>query len=244
VIRLVFFDGSNACKTATLMLAHKRLDYEPVRIPPGAHAAYLKARGFPRMTAPAMTVDGRKVQGSREIARALEEIEQRWPLFPADPAKRTAVEEAERWGEDFQNAARRVFYCAMRRDPRGFNTVMGGQFSRPVEAGVRLATRGIIRAASFKHGAVDERGRADLERLPAFLDRIDGWLEEGLLGGDELNAADFQIAPSVRAMLLSEDLAPFAAERPAGAWALRVVPDYAGHVRAVLPPAWLEPLTR
>ena len=80
--------------------------------------------------------------------------------------------------------------------------------------------------------------------LQAALDQIDAWLAEGLLGGEELNAADFQIAPNVRAMLLSEDLAPFAAERPAGAWALRVVPDYAGHVRAVLPAAWLEPLRR
>ena len=244
MIRLVFFDGSNSCKTATLMFAHKRLDYEPVRVPPAFHAAYLKARGFPDTTVPAMTVDGRKVQGTRAISRELDAIEPRWPLFPADPAKREAVEEAERWGEDFQNAARRVFYCAIRRDPPAFNTVMGGQFSRPVEAGVKLATRGIIKAASWKHGAQDERGRGDLERLPELLDRIDGWLAEGLLGGEELNAADFQIAPSVRAMLLSEDLAPFAADRPAGAWALRVVPDYAGHVRAVLPATWLEPLRR
>jgi glutathione S-transferase len=244
VIRLFFFDGSNACKTATLMFAHKRVDYEPVRLPPAVHVGYLKARGFAATTVPAMTVDGRKVQGSRAISRELDTIEPRRPLFPGDPARRAAVEEAERWGEDFANAARRVFYCAMRRDPPAFNTIMGGQFSRPVEAGVRLATRGIIRAASLKHGAADERGREDLERLPGYLDRIDAWLEEGLLGGEELNAADFQIAPNVRAMLLSDDLAPFAAERPAGAWALRVVPDYAGHVRAVLPPAWLEPLRR
>lgn len=244
MIRLFFFDGSNACKTATLMLAHKGVGYEPVRLPPAFHVGYLKARGFPGTTVPAMTVDGRKVQGTREISKALDEVQPDPPLFPEDPRRRARVEEAEAWGEDFQNAARRVFYCCMRRDPSSFNTVMGGQFSRPVETAVKVATRGIIRAASLKHGAADERGRADLARLPSMLDQIDAWLAEGLIGGDELNAADFQIAPSVRAMSLSEDLAPFAAERPAGAWALRVVPDYAGHVRAVLPPAWLEPLTR
>lgn len=244
MIKLVFFDGSNSCKTATLMLAHKRLDYEPVRVPPAIHAAFVKAKGYPGTTVPAMEVGGRRVQGTRAISRELDVVEPRWPLFPADPEQRAAVEEAERWGEDLQNATRRVFYCAMRRDPPAFNSVMGGQFSRPVEAGVKLATRGIIKAASLRHSARDERGRADLERLPAFLDQIDAWLADGLLGGEELNAADFQIAPNVRAMLLSEDLAPFAAERPAGDWALRVVPDYAGHVRAVLPTEWLEPLRR
>ena len=33
------------------------------------------------------------------------------------------------------------------------------------------------------------------------LDRIDGWLSSGTLGGEQLNAADYQIAPNVRALL-------------------------------------------
>lgn len=82
----------------------------------------------------------------------------------------------------------------------------------------------------------------DLARLPAILDMIDAWIGEGLLDGETLNAADFQIAPQVRAMLFFEDLAPFVEYRPAASLAKRVVPEYAGHVGRVLPDEWLEPI--
>jgi hypothetical protein len=74
------------------------------------------------------------------------------------------------------------------------------------------------------------------------LDQIDAWIEEGLLGGEELNAADFQIAPNVSALLLAEDLAPFVRGRPAEAWAARVAPGYVGHIGRVAPADWLAPL--
>ena len=41
--------------------------------------------------------------------------------------------------------------------------------------------------------------RADLRSLPGHLDRIDGWLREGVLGGETVNAADLQIAPHLAA---------------------------------------------
>ena len=40
-----------------------------------------------------------------------------------------------------------------------------------------------------------------LAELPGMLDRIDGWIEAGVLNGDELNAADFMIAPSLHCSL-------------------------------------------
>jgi glutathione S-transferase len=90
--------------------------------------------------------------------------------------------------------------------------------------------------------ADDENVRADLAALPGLLQRIDDWIAEGVLGGAELNAADFQIAPSVRLAMTMMDLRPAIEARPAGQLALRVVPGYPGEVPPVLRPQWLEPL--
>lgn len=83
----------------------------------------------------------------------------------------------------------------------------------------------LVRLASGMHRASDDAGREDLALLPARLDQIDLWIEQGLLNGSELNAADFQIAPNISALLLFEDLVPFIAGRPAEALARRVAPD-------------------
>jgi glutathione S-transferase len=69
----------------------------------------LRLFGFPRRTVPALRLDGRRVQGSRQISAALEQLSAEPPLFPRDPARRREVEEAERWGDELlQPAARRI----------------------------------------------------------------------------------------------------------------------------------------
>ncbi len=106
----------------------------------------------------------------------------------------------------------------------------------------RMAAPAVIRLATGAQQATDEAGREDLALLPERLDRIDAWIDDGLLGSRELNAADFQIAPNIAAMLLFEDLARFIEGRPAAALARRVAPHYPGHVPPVLPHEWLAPL--
>jgi glutathione S-transferase len=64
----------------------------------------------------------------------------------------------------------------------------------------------------------------------------------GTIDGEQLNAADFQIAPSVRLAMTMQDLRPLIEERPAGRHARRVQPEIAGDFPPVLPAAWLEPL--
>ena len=60
---------------------------------------------------PALKIDGDKVQGSRQIARELERLRPEPPLFPADPEKRAAVEEAERFGdEELQHPIRQMLW--------------------------------------------------------------------------------------------------------------------------------------
>jgi glutathione S-transferase len=241
-VKLYMFPGSNAVYTARLMLEHKEIPYKTVKLLAGPHAFVLLGKGFATMAVPALKADGVRVQGTRWIARALDELEPARPLFPADPERRKAVQEAERWGEGLQNATRRIFYCIARRDHGAFRSLMTAERGPVKRMMVRVSAPLVIRLATGVHRATDEHGREDLELLPGRLDQIDAWIEEGLLNGPELNAADFQIGVNVSALMLSEDLRPFVEGRPAEAFARRVAPDYQGHIAKGLPYEWLEPL--
>jgi glutathione S-transferase len=238
---LYMFEGSNSCLTGTLMLEHKQVDYERVDYPPGIHALKMRRLGFPKTTVPAITLDGKRVQGTLHISEALEEaFPDRPPLFPADPEARARVREAEVWGEKFQKATRRIFYGAARRDRSVFSTFLRrGKLSAPAAWWMRVSTPLTIKLASKGHGSTDERVRQDVGRLPENLDTIDGWLADGTLGGEALYAADYQIAPNVRAMLHFADFEPLLEGRPCVEWSRRVVPEYGGPVGAVLPKEWL-----
>jgi len=241
-VKLYMFPGSNSVYTARLMLDHKAIDYKAKKMMPGMHAFTLLLRGFPTMGAPALKADGRRVQGTRWIARALDEMVPERPLFPADPVARRAVQDAERWGEDLQNVTRRIFYCIARRDMSAFRSLMTAERGIVMRPVLKVAAPIVVRLATGAHRANDEAGREDLELLPQRLDQIDAWLDEGLIGGPELNAADFQIAVNVSALMLSEDLRPFIEQRPCAAYAARVAANYEGHIPKALPYEWLEPL--
>lgn len=238
-VKLYMFPGSNSVLTARLMLDHKRIDYALVKLPPGPHAFIMLALGFESMGVPAIKFDGRRVQGTRSISRALDELVPARPLFPQDPVLRKAVEDAERWGEGLQNATRRIFYAAARRDRRAFLNVMVQDRSLPMRVFLRVGSGPIIRLASGAHRATEDAAREDVTLLPERLDQIDAWIAEGRIGGTELNAADFQIGANVALLMSSEDLAPLIEGRPAAALGRRVVPDYGGHLGRILPSEWL-----
>jgi glutathione S-transferase len=110
---------------------------------------------------------------------------------------------------------------------------------RPLQrAGRRLTTR----LASAGHRATDFVTQEDLAELPERLDRIDAWIADGLLNGSQLNAADFQIAPSIALLLRFEELVAQIEGRPAAQLAERVAPGPRGDVGRVLPAQWLAPL--
>jgi len=241
-VKFYGFQGSNSVLTGRLMLEHKGIDYKPVMLLPGAHAFIMLGLGFETMGVPALKIDGRRVQGTRPMSRALDELVAERPLFPADPAARKVVQDAERWGEDLQNAARRIFYCAARRDRGVFRRLMSPERALPMRVALRVAAPIVIRLATGAHRASDAAGREDLELLPGRLDQIDAWLGLGVLGGEQLNAADFQIAVNVSLLMQFDQLRPFIENRPAAALAKRVAPDYAGHVGEVLPHEWLASL--
>jgi glutathione S-transferase len=241
--KLYAIPGSHPAKAVQGMLEHKGIPYKRVDLMPVVSRGVLKALRFPGATIPSLKIDGRKLTGSREISRALDEIKPEPALFPADPERRAAVEEAERWGEEsLSDATRRIFWNAIKRDKQPLASYVGDA-KLGVPVGLAVATAAPIIAAEKRiHGISDERVRDDLAAFPGFLDRIDGWIAEGLLGTDEPNAADFQIAGGVGLAMTLQDLRPAIAARPAGEHSKRFVSEYPGDVPPVLPAEWLEPL--
>ncbi len=240
---LYVIPGSHPAIAAAKMLEHKGIDYKRRDLMPVVSRGVLKLMRFPGITIPSLRIEGRKITGSREISQALDQIQPEPPLFPADPAQRAAVEDAEEWGEEvLADGTRRILWNTIKRDKGPLRTYLGDA-RIGVPHGLAVATAGPIIAAEVKiNDVTDDAVQADLAALPGCLDRIDGWIAEGLLGSDQPNAADFQIAAGVGLAMTLQDLRPAIAARPAGEHAKRFVPDYPGDVPPILPAEWLEPL--
>ena len=241
--RLYVFPGSHAAMIGRLLLEQKGIAYKRVDLLPVISKLVVRALGFPGATVPALKIDGRRVQGTRAIARELDRIQPDPPLFPSDPAARAAVEEAERFGdEQLQPLFRQIPYWAYLKDLSPLRSYSeGAKIGIPIGLAMKTAWP-IIKLASRFNEASDENVRRDLAALPGMLQQVDDWIAAGVLGGEELNAADLQIAPSVRLAMTFDDLRPAIESRPAGKLAMRVVPDYPGKTPPVFPPSWLEPL--
>ncbi len=242
-VRLTGIPGSHPVVAVQAMLDYKGIPYVRRDLPTGLHRLLLRLRGFHGRTVPVAWIAGRRVEGSRALTRAFDELEPERPLLPADPVQRARVEELERWAdEEFQHTARRLAHWGARHDRASLRT-----FATPsylplppwlVQALLPLLTP-LIRAG-FRVG--DDEAQACLALLPEQLDRIDAAVADGLLDGDMPNAADFQVAATVALLGCFDDLRPHIEPRPAGALARRLVPDYAGRIGPVFPREWLPPL--
>ena len=226
-VKLYVILGSHACRAGMLMLDHKGVPYRSVPVPTGLHPVAVRVLGFPGRTVPALRFDGHRVQSNRKIARFLEGLHPEPPLFPADPERRLRVEDAERWGDEaFQMAARRLGLAAALhgRDSffdRGNDGRLGPLLWR--HETVRLLGARAIGRFIFDVNVTTEHEL--LGSLPGMLDRIDAWVHAGVLNGDELNAADFMIAPSLAVLCYRRDLRPQIEQRPAGELVERVIPE-------------------
>jgi len=235
--RLYGMSISHPANAARLMLEHKGIPFELVKVTPGAQAVQIRVAGFRGGTVPALRLDdGRRALGTRAISRLLDEVQPEPPLFPRDPERRRAVEDAEAWGEEvLQPLPRRLLRWALshEHDARLTFARATGQ-PRP-----ELAARMILPVAAFYARREDarstERIRADWAATPGHLDHVDALIADGVLGGEELNAADFQIGTTLRVMLASEDFAPLVTGRPAEALGRRVWPEYRYTVPRLLP---------
>jgi glutathione S-transferase len=241
--RLYVIPASHPSVAAQLMLEHKGIPYKRTDLLPVISKGMLRAAGFPGITVPALKIDGRRTQGSLEISRELDRIKPEPPLFPADPERRAAVEEAERWGDEvLQPPMRQILWWTIKRDKAPLRSYSeGAKLGVPISLAMKTAAP-IVALSSRFNEADDEHVRQGLAAMPAMLDKVDAWIAAGVLGGDELAAADFQVAPSLRLAMTLDDLRPAIEGRPAGELAMRVSPDYPGHTPRILPPAWLQPL--
>ena len=87
---------------------------------------------------------------------------------------------------------------------------------------VVLALAPLITRIEFRmNDTSDATVRRDLRDLPPHLDRIDGWIADGVLGGEPPNAADLQIATTLRLLHSIGDVRPLLAGRPAETLAFR-----------------------
>jgi glutathione S-transferase len=228
---------------ARRMLELKGVSYKRVDLMPVISRAALKAMRFPSNTVPSLVIGERKITGSRAIAQELDRLRPDPPLYPSDHDERVAVTDAERWGEEvLQPAARRISWNVLKRDRSPLASYAeGARLGVPIGLAVKTAAP-IVAAASRMNSADDEAVRADLAALSGWLQRIDDWIAEGVLGADSPNAADLQIAASLRLLMSFDDVRPAIEDRPAGEMALRAIPDFPGRAASILPPAWLEPL--
>jgi glutathione S-transferase len=237
---LYVLPGSHPCAAVEAALALKSIEYRRVDLLPIVPVLVGRPL-WGGTTVPGMRVNGQRVVGSRTIMRRLDAMVAEPPLLPdpSDPAH-ARVLEAERWGDDvFQDVPRRVLDVAFLRRPRAMESYAADaklhvrpQLLRPV---MPLTAR----LMAIKTKASDESARADLVALPAQLDQIEGWIEEGVLGAERPNAADLQIGSTVRLLLTIGDVRPLLEGRPAAALA-RYFPPMVGEVEAgVLPAEWL-----
>jgi glutathione S-transferase len=249
---LYVIPGSHACRSAILMLEHKRVPYRCVDFVPLLHPLGVRLHGFKASsetrvagrrrtpglrfgdrlgTVPALAAGGERISTNHGIARFLEQRHPEPPLFPADPEKGQAVEEVERWANDtLQMAARRIALAATLRDdwPALSRSLGDGRM------GFLLYRRALVRRlmiprirAPFAVGRAADREL--LAELPAMLDRIDAWIADGILGGAQLNVADFMVAPSLALTLYRPDVQRLFEHRPALELVDRILPEPRGH---------------
>ncbi len=233
---------SHPALAARAMLEHKGIEHRVVQLVPGMHPLMLRALRFRGGTVPAVIVDGRRIQRTLAISRALDAMQPDPPLFPRDADARRRVEEAERWGDEvLQGVPRRIFrYMASRSyEVRRWLAVDAGN----IPAGALIA-RPSLQAKTFARtsGADAATVRADLVALRGHLAEVERLRDEGVIGGAERNAADFQIASSLRSVAKFGDLEPYVGDHPAVRWAATVVPPLPGPVPHALPREWLAPL--
>lgn len=244
---LYWMSISHPSQVARKMLDLKGVEYELVDVVPLNQRIHLRLAGFSGGTVPALKLDGERIQGSRQIARALEERWPELPLFPADPALRARVEEAERWGEEqLQPIPRRLFRYGVARNSQLRHWVVRAQ-RLPIPAltarAIRPAVEWYVRTVEADGRRATEEGvRADLAALPALLDRVDRLLDDGTLTLDPPNAATLQIMASVNLLGRFADLAELVASHACAEPARGLFPSYRAELPRFLDPEWLEPV--
>ncbi len=238
-VKLYVIPGSHPCAAVEVAMRRKGIPFQQVNLLPMVQVAVgpiLYGGG----TVPGMRIDGERLVGSRTIMRRLDLLAPEPPLLPADPAERERVLEAERWGDEvFQSLPRRILDAGFLRNSGAMESYVGDAKLPLPRAMLRPGLPLTAKLMARRNHAQDEPVRADLAALAGHLEKIDAWIAEGLLGGEEPNAADLQIGSTIRLLETIGDVHPLIASHPAAALT-RYFPPMVGAIPAgTLPAEWL-----
>jgi glutathione S-transferase len=224
--RMYLLHGSHPCDTVDKAFEIKGLPLKRVELPISMQPVIMKPLFGDRTVPGVRFEDGEKVQGSRAILRALEQRVASPPLYDG-PAGAAAIEEAERWGNDvFQSVPRRMLWAAFTVYPRAMHGFQEGARSPKLPMPVVVALSKVVLPIERRLNNVDDAAvRADLAALPGYLDQVDQYIADGVLNGEQPNAADLQIAPTIRLLYALEDVRPLIDGRPAKDFAFRWFPQ-------------------
>lgn len=241
VLKLYALPGSHPCAAVEVALQLKGIEYKRIDWLPMAQVL-LGPVVYGGNTVPGVRADGERLAGSRTIMRKLDAIAPDPPLLPppSDAVARARVLEAERWGDEvLQDVPRRLLDAGFLRDPACMESY-AGDAKLPLPRGMlRPALPLTAKLMARRNKADDAKAKADVAALPAQLEHIDAWIADGVLGGEQPNAADLQIGSSIRLLETIADIRPIL-EGHKALELTRWFPPQPGEVPAgTLPAEWL-----
>jgi glutathione S-transferase len=232
---------SHPCLAVSAALDRYGLEYETVAMVTGRHADEIeRIYGEGKRTVPGLLVDGEPVHGTISVFEKIDSLADEADLYPAAVA--AAIREAERGlSEELQTAGRLLIFGALHFRPESAGTFPGGGPLDPT--GTDFAIK-MVRGAWRYIGITAERLAAELERLPGLISAADELVENGVIGGDEPTAADFQIGSSLRLLSAIGDVRPLIEGHPCASVAERwFEPSTADIPAGAFPAGWVpDPL--
>ena len=239
-VKLYVLPGSHPCAAVEVALRLKSIPFNQVNLLPMLQMAVGPVL-YGGMTVPGARMNGERIVGSRKIMRRLDDLVPDPPLLPADAKQRTDVLEAERWGDEvFQSVPRRILDAGFLRDAACMESYAGDADLPLPRSMMRPALPLTAKLMALRNRAKDENVVADLKALPAQLEKIDAWIEGGLLGAEQPNAADLQIGSTIRLLNTIADIRPLLDSHPA-MQLTRYFPPIPGEVPAgTLPAEWVS----
>jgi glutathione S-transferase len=238
-VKLYVLPGSHPCAAVEVAMRRKGIPFQQINLLPMVQVA-VGPLLYGGTTVPGMRIDRERLVGSRTIMRRLDLLAPEPPLLPADPGERERVLEAERWGDDvFQSVPRRILDAGFLRNSAAMESYAGDAKLPLPRALLRPALPLTAKLMARRNHAQAEPVRADLAALSSHLEKIDAWIADELLGGEEPNAADLQIGSTIRLLETIGDVRPLIAGHPAAALT-RYFPPMAGEIPAgTLPAEWV-----
>lgn len=240
-VKLYALPGSHPCAAVEVALRCKSIEYERVDLLPLMQLV-VGPLLYGGHTVPGLKIDKERLAGSRTIMRRLDALVPEPALLPppSDAVARARVLEAERWGDEvLQSVPRRLLDAAFLRDPGCMESYAGNAklpLPRPM---LRPALPLTAKLMAKLNKADDVKAKADIEALPAQLDHIDAWIADGVLGGEQPNAADLQIGSSIRLLMTLADVRPLLEDRPSLSLTRWFEPQAGEAPAGTLPAEWL-----